>query len=175
MARVNIDQAKKLALAQRLAGRLHRRTVNEIFNGAKHLVPRGSHVSGSGKRRPGQPLLQSLKRTDRNRALQLVTLIGSAKKYAASEHQGSRPHFIRSKGKMLKFEWERGNVIVSARGRRGRVRGKRGPAGRFFYFHIVHHPGNKRPVRYLTTPMHLYGRLHGYRTSSLGVNRSRLP
>lgn len=167
MARVNIDQQKKLATARRLAGRLHRRTVNEIFNGAKHLVPRGSHLSGSGKRRPGQPLLQSLKRVERDRTLQLLTLIGSAKKYAASEHQGSKPHFIRMRGgKVLKFEWERGNFLLKARGKGRRT---------FFYFKSVHHPGNKRPVRYLTTPMHLYGRLHGYRTSSLGVNRSRLP
>lgn len=175
MARVNIDQVKKVATAHRLAGPHHRRVSNLILTGARHLVPRGDHKSGSGKRRPGEPLANSLKAVSSVNINSLVDKIGSTKKYAATVHQGSQAHFIRAKGKMLKFEWERGNITVKARGTRGRVRGKRGPAGNYFYFHVVHHPGNKRPVRYLTTPMHLYGRLHGYRTSSLGVNRSRLP
>lgn len=167
MARVNIDQAKKVALAQKLTRRHHQKTVDDVFNGAKHLVPRGSHMSGSGKRKPGRTLLNSLKRVDRSRPLVLSTLIGSENRYAASEHQGSRPHFIRMRGgKMLKFEWERGNFLLQRRGRRSRT---------FFYFKSVHHPGNKRPVRYLTTPMHLYGRLYGYRTASARVDRSRLP
>lgn len=174
-SRVNIDQVKKVALAQKLAKRHQRRAVVQITGGARHLVPRGSHLSGSGKRRPGQPLAQSLKVVNKDTTTQLVDRIGSSKDYAATAHQGSAPHFIHSKGKMLKFEWERGNIIVTARGRRGRRRGRAGPAGNFFFFKTVFHPGNKRPVRYLTTPMHLYGRLHGYSTSSVGVNRTRLP
>lgn len=167
MARVNIDQAQKLRIAHNLASRLHRRTVDNIFNGAKHLAPRGSHLSGSGKRRPGRPLVQSLKTVDRSKPLVLSTLVGSENRYAASEHQGSKPHFIKMRGgKMLKFEWERGNFLLQRRGKGRRT---------FFYFKQVHHPGNKRPVRYLTTPMHLYGRLHGYRTASTRVNRTRLP
>lgn len=167
MARVNIDQVRKIQLAHRLANRHHKRVVDDIFNGAKHLVPRGSHLSGSGKRKPGRTLLNSLKRVDRGTAAVLSTLIGSENQYAASQHQGSKAHDIHSKSKMLKFQWERGNLLIKARGR-----GKRSV---FFYFKRVRHPGNKRPVRYLTTPMHLYGRLHGYRTSSARVNRSRLP
>ncbi len=167
MARVNIDQVKKIQLAHKLARRHHQKVVNDIFNGAKHLVPRGSHMSGSGKRKPGRTLLNSLKRVDRGTAATLSTLIGSDNRYAASEHQGSRPHFIKRRGgKMLKFEWERGNLLLRLRGKGRRT---------FFYFKQVHHPGNKRPVRYLTTPMHLYGRLYGYRTASARVNRSRLP
>lgn len=102
-------------------------------------------------------------------------LVGSEKVYAATVHQGSEPHYIHGRGKMLKFEWERGNIQIRARGRRGRQRGRPGPRGNYFYFVTVYHPGNKRPVRYLTTPMHLYGRLNGFRTSSARVNRTRLP
>lgn len=168
MARVDIDQIAKVRTANSLALRHHQRVVNHIYDGARFMVPRGSHLSGSGKRRPGQTLGQSIKTVAQHRPLMLVTKIGSDKEYAASEHQGSSPHYINAKNKMLKFEWERGSLLVKARsrGRRRQI---------FFYFKRVHHPGNKRPVRYLTTPMHMYGRMHGFRTSSSGVNRSRLP
>jgi len=175
MARVNIDQNQKVLTARRLTAAYHRRTVELVFSGARKLVPRGDHRSGSGARKPGQSLYGSLKVVSNSSATTLSDLIGSDKQYAASEHQGSSAHYINANGKMLKFEWERGNIIVRARGRRGRVRGRAGPAGNFFYFIRVRHPGNKRPVRYLTTPMHLYGRLRGYRTSSARVNRTRLP
>jgi hypothetical protein len=175
MARVNIDQAKKVLTAHRLAAPHHKRTVDLIANGARRLVPRGNHLSGSGKRRRGQTLAQSLQVRSRTSTNRLSDLIGSTKQYAASEHQGSQPHYINSRGKMLKFEWERGNIAVRARGRRGRVRGRAGSPGNFFFFIRVRHPGNKRPVRYLTTPMHMYGRMRGFSTSSQPVNRSRLP
>lgn len=175
MARVNIDQTRKVLLTHQLAGPHVRKTSNLIIQGARRLVPRGDHRSGSGRRKPGVQLRESLEIQAKSTRTSITERIGSRKKYAATVHQGSGAHFIRGRGKMLKFEWERGNIRVVARGRRGRVRGKRGPAGNYFYFHVVHHPGNKRPVRYLTTPMHLYGRLHGFRTSSTPVNRSRLP
>lgn len=173
MARVNIDQQKKVRTATGLALRHHQQTVGRIYDGARFLVPRGDHKSGSGKRRAGDTLGQSLKTVARHRPLMLVSRVGSTKRYAASEHQGSSAHYIHAKRKMLKFEWERGNIAVTVR--RGRKRGRPGPAGNYFFFKLVHHPGNKRPVRYLTTPMHLYGRMHGFRTSSLRVNRTRLP
>lgn len=175
MTRVNIDQQKKVRTATDLALRHHQRTVGRIYDGARFMVPRGDHKSGSGKRRAGNTLGQSLKTVAQHKPTMLVSRVGSTKRYAASEHQGSSSHYIRAKGKLLKFEWERGNIVVTARGRRGRVRGKAGPAGNYFFFKLVHHPGNKRPVRYLTTPMHLYGRMHGFRTSSVRVNRTRLP
>lgn len=167
MTRVNIDQQQKVRTASSLALRHHQRVVGRIYDGARFMAPRGSHKSGSGKRSPGKTLTQSLKTVAQHTPVMLVTKIGSDKRYAATVHQGSAPHFIRMRsGKMLKFEWERGNLLLRARGRGRRT---------FFYFKSVFHPGNKRPVRYLTTPMHLYGRLHGYRTSSARVNRTRLP
>lgn len=181
MARVDIDQNKKILTAHRLAGPHVRRTSNLIIQGARRLAPRGDHMSGSGKRQPGEQLRESLRIDSKATVNSITERIGSTKKYAASIHQGSMPHFIHGRGKMLRFEWERGSIKVVPRGRRGRVRGKRGRVrgkrgpGRIFYFRRVDHPGNKRPVRYLTTPMHLYGRMHGFRTSSKPVSRSRLP
>lgn len=179
MARVNIDQAKKVATAHRLTGPYVRKTTDLILQGARHLVPRGDHRSGSGDRRPGETLAQSLTVHTDMTLNSITERVGSKKVYAASMHQGSSPHYINSRGKMLKFEWERGTLLMAARAS-GRLRG-RGHSrnlrkrGNFFYFVRVRHPGNKRPVRYLTTPMHLYGRMRGFRTTSTPVSRSRLP
>lgn len=92
--------------------------------------------------------------------------VGSRKKYAATVHQGSRPHEIRAGGKMLRFKWDRGEFLL-----RRSIRGNR----LTFFFLRVMHPGNKRPVRYLTTPMHMFGRANGFRTTSQPVSRTRLP
>lgn len=143
-----------------------RRTVNQIHFGAQRLAPRGTHRSGSGERADGPNLQSSIE--DKIDVIGDVIdgRVGSRKKYAASKHQGSRPHRIVATSKVLKFEWERGRF--SARSRR------RGPS-RFFFFLKVNHPGDKRPVRYLTTPMHMYGRMNGFATTSSPVSRSRLP
>lgn len=177
MARVNIDQQQKVLTAHRQAGPHVRRTANQIIGGARRLAPRGDHLSGSGTRRPGQQLVPSLQIKSNTSMMTISELVGSEKVYAATVHQGSQPHYIHGRGRMLKFEWERGNLLMAAR-TRGRAKGrgrKLSRKGNFFYFVTVHHPGNKRPIRYLTTPMHLYGRINGFRTSSARVNRTRLP
>lgn len=179
MARVNIVQTRKIATAHRLAGPHVRKMANLTIQGARRLAPRGDHRSGSGQRKPGVPLTQSLIIESESSINLIVERVGSRKDYAATVHQGSSPHFINSHGRLLKFEWERGNLLLAARqsGRlrgRGRSRGLR-RRGNFFFFVTVFHPGNKRPVRYLTTPMHLYGKLLGFRTTSTPVSRSRLP
>jgi hypothetical protein len=59
--------------------------------------------------------------------------------------------------------------------RAGRRRGNR-RTGQFHFFIKVRHPGNKRPVRYLTTPLGLYGRANGFKVTMMGtVNRTHLP
>lgn len=179
MARVNIDQHQKILTAHKLAGPHVRRASNQIIAGARRLVPRGDHLSGSGVRRPGQQLGPSLKIKSNTTVTTISELIGSEKVYAATVHQGSSPHYIHGRGKKLKFEWERGSLLLAARSS-GRIRGRGRSSrlrrrGNFFYFVTVYHPGNKRPVRYLTTPMHLYGRINGFSTSSQRVNRTRLP
>jgi hypothetical protein len=92
--------------------------------------------------------------------------VGSRKQYASTVHQGSKPHVIRSRGRMLKFQWERGNLLMERRGR-----GRR----QFFFFDSVKHPGNKRPVRYLTTPLSLIARRNGFMVFGVGRGRRRLP
>lgn len=144
-----------------------RRTSRQILTGARRLAPRGSHTSGSGTRSPGQELRGNLRILERVTPTQVMALIGSRKVYAATVHQGSRAHVIRGKrGKQLKFRWDRGNALM-----RVRRQGSR----QFFYFEKVRHPGNKRPVRYLTTPLVLFGTANGFKVSTVPVVRTRLP
>lgn len=142
---------------------------NKILNGARALAPRGTHLHGSGRPVAGRALYQSLDVHNVASATQVRRLVGAQVAWAATVHQGSKPHAINAKTKLLTFRWERGTLLVRGRGRR------RG-ASMMFRFHRVNHPGNKRPVRYLTTPMHLYGRAAGFRTvTRLSPTRSRLP
>lgn len=179
MAKVRLNHPLTILTAHKLAGPHVRRLANLTIQGARRLAPRGNHMSGSGRRQPGEALIPSLVIDSHSAIDTIVERVGSRKRYAATIHQGSSPHRINNHGRLLKFEWERGNLLVAARSS-GRLRG-RGPSrrlrrrGNFFFFVTVTHPGNKRPVRFLTTPMHLYGRLLGFRTTSTPAARSRLP
>lgn len=182
MARVDIDQRKKVGYAHQVTDPYVRRTAELIWGGARALVPRGSGRSGSGESiyaRGRRSLFHTLHVDNSATAFKAVSRVGSGQNHAATVHQGSDEHVIRSGGKVLKFRWPRGQLLIEAR-RSGRLRG-RGRSSRlrmqggFFFFESVRHPGNKRPVRYLTTPMHLFGRARGFKTTSLPVNRSRLP
>lgn len=170
MATIILNKPLVLATAQKQTLPLVRKTTRQILTGAKRLAPKGSHLSGSGERRPGQSLAASLNSSITVTTTHVTGEVGSRKDYAASIHQGSKPHVIRSKrGKNLKFQWDRGQHLVF--GRRGHRVGRI-----FFYFSEVNHPGNKRPVRYLTTPMHQFGRANGFKTTTLvGVTRGFLP
>jgi len=133
------------------------------------MVPRGSHMSESGRRRAGVTLAASLRGNLRIGTVEVVGRVGANKKYAETVHQGSKAHIIRGRGKQLKFRWERGSLLLQHRGR-----GKRG-ARQMFFFTSVRHPGNKRPVRYLTTPLALVARRHGFVVFGVGRGRRRLP
>lgn len=176
MARVNVNQSKKILLGHKLLGPHVRKTSNQIIRGARSLAPQGSHLSGSGNRRPGQSLRASLTIDSAATVNTITERVGSRVNYAATVHQGSQQHIIQARGKLLKFRWDRGDMLVQAR-HRGRIptgfprRSKNG----FFYFLRVRHPGNKRPVRYLTTPMVMYGRMNGFAVSTNSAGRSRLP
>lgn len=145
-----------------------RKTVNQIDAGATVLAPRGDHLHGSGDPVAGVNLASSIFQEIHVRGNNIDGFVGSRKDYAATAHQGSKPHTIYARGKMLKFEWQRGSLLV-----KHRSKGRRKQTT--FFFMKVNHPGNKRPVRYLTTPMHLYGRANGFRTISVPVSRTRLP
>ena len=175
MGQVRLNQAKVILTAHRQAGPHVRKLANLTIQGARRLAPRGSHRSGSGERQPGQALVPSLVIDSTTTIDTIIERVGSRKRYAATVHQGSSPHRIEHHGRMLKFQWERGNLLIAARAK-GRIRGGRlRRKGNYFFFKMVNHPGNKRPVRYLTTPMHLYGKMLGFRTTSTPASRSRLP
>lgn len=180
MARVKVNQPQAILHAQRVAVPLVKRMLDQTLQGAKRLAPKGTHLSGSGKRRPGPSLQTSLKQTPL--VVNSVTVggsVGSTKPYAETIEKGSSAHIIRARGKMLKFKWDRGRLLVQAR-RTGRLRGpgpsrRLRPRGDFFFFEQVRHPGNKRPVRYLMTPLVMFGRINGFKVSSTPASRSRLP
>jgi hypothetical protein len=173
MARVNLNNTQITLTAQRLALPVVTRTVNEVHRGARFLAPEGDHLSGSGKIRAGLPLKNSSFQDIIVGPQRILGKVSFKARHSLVVHQGSRPHVILSKrGKMLKFRWDRGDFLVAARA--GRRRGNR-RTGAFHYFVQVRHPGNRNPVRYLTTPLHMFGRINGFRVSTVGTGVSHLP
>lgn len=171
MARVIIYKPKAFAYSQKVTIPLVQKTTRQILVGARRLAPHGDHHSGSGERKAGLHLKQSLDASVSPGRI-ITGRVGSNNNYAATVHQGSEAHrIVSSNGRMLRFKWPRGTVQIFARGRLRHLR--KHPLA--FYFFSVRHPGNKRPVRYLTTPMHQFGRLNGFITKSGTVSRFRLP
>lgn len=177
MSKVVLNRAEVLAAPQRVALPKVQLTTRQVHAAAKRMAPVGNHLKGSGKRQPGAPLVPSINARINEGINQISGIVGSRKEYAATVHDGSKPHIIRSKGKMLKFKSDRLDFLVAARsGRRGGNKRR----GGFHYAFSVRHPGNKRPVRYLTTPLFLYGRANGFRVlrslrSTLYGEIQRLP
>lgn len=171
MGRLNLNRTEVVRTPQRLALPLVTRVTEQTFNGAMRLAPRGSHLSGSGKRREGKSITGGMYRRMRVTNSNIVSRIGSTADHAASMHQGSKAHRIplNTGGKVLKFKWKRS--LFSGIRRRTRVKS----TGGFVYLIKVRHPGNKRPVRYLTTPLTQFGRRAGFRVSRQPVNRGFLP
>lgn len=173
MARVRFNREQVNLTARFRGSALVRGLGERVERGARALIPTGSHHSGSGAPSRSRPLLSSVYSKYGGNTVRVHGTVGAKTDHAATVHQGSSAHTIRSqKGKMLKFRWERGDFLIAARS--GRRRGNR-RSGRFHYFASVRHPGNKRPVRYLTTPLNLFGRNMGFRVTTSGVNRTRLP
>lgn len=173
MARVRLDSPQITLTAQRFTLPLMDRVTAQILRGAKRLAPEGDHRSGSGAVKKGTPLGFSLHSSMTVGPNRIRSEVGSLVKHAATVHQGSKAHIIRSKrGKTLKFRWDRGDFLVAAHA--GRRRGNR-RTGAFHYFLKVRHPGNKNPVRYLTTPLAMFGRINGFRVTTVAAGRSRLP
>lgn len=138
-----------------------------MLRGARTLAPRGTHRHGSGRRVAGPTLLASLHSKQVLGDLkQVIFDIGSPVRWAATVHQGSEPHDIVATGsEPLTFRWPRARFF-----RGGRLR--EDPVVRFYR---VRHPGNKRPVRYLTTPLVQFGRQAGFIVSKTPVSRGFLP
>lgn len=172
MSRVVLNRPEITRTLHRFTMPLVQRTVQQIHVGAKRLAPRGDHVKGSGKRQPGQQLQPSITSRITSRPNRIVGFIGSRKTYATTVHEGSKPHIIRAKGKMLKFRSDRIDFLVANRAGR---RGGNKRTGGFHYAFSVRHPGNRRPVRYLVTPLFMFGRANGFVVTRFTGRSSRLP
>lgn len=138
-----------------------------MLRGAKVLAPQGTHRHGSGRRVSGPTLLASLhSRQVLGDLKQVIFEIGSPLEYAATAHQGSEAHDIVATGsEPLTFAWPRARFF-----RGGRLR-----ADPIVKFYRVRHPGNKRPRRYLTTPLIQFGRQAGFVVTRVPVGRGFLP
>lgn len=140
--------------------------VNKIHGGSKRLVPHGNHRHGNGKTRVEQPLHA----TSSSRVFDTPNHVNGEVKYssdiAMTIHQGSQPHEILG-NPSLSFKWARGEASPSLRKRMTR-RGQ-------FVFKRVHHPGNKRPRRFLTTPLAQYGRQANFKVKIVTASRGFLP
>jgi hypothetical protein len=168
MATVVLNQVAVTATAQRFAKPLVNRVAAQTLTGAQRLARRGDHRHGSGRRQPGSSLLASLHKTPtRVTPIEVFTSVGTDKRYGASEELGSQAHRIRATSKLLTFRWERGNFST-------RLRKRRTKTG-FFLFREVVHPGNKRPQRYLRTPLIQFGRASNFKVKMTGVSRRFLP
>lgn len=150
--------------ADSLVGPLTRQTIG----GAKRLAPRGTHKHGSGTSVSGPRLADSWRVDDVTTAVRRRVTIVNTARYADTIARGSKRHRIPKYGfKRLRFsDWPRGHFSPRLR--------RRFPDGEFF-FKKVNHPGNKRPVRFLQTPLALYGRRAGFKVTISGVTRTRLP
>lgn len=141
--------------------------VRDTLKGAKHLAPSGTRRHGSGTVDTRPDLANSFYTQWSETPRYITVQIGNRAQHAATVSQGSSAHDIRARsGPLLAFEWPRANFL--------RQHHRMSPR-RLFFFRKVRHPGNKRPVRFLTTPLTMYGRRYNFKVTTVGVNRSRLP
>lgn len=167
MSTINLSQAAVLRSGRLRAFEAARPLTAKVLRGARTLAPKGTHRHGSGRRVVGPTLLASLhSRQILHSQKEVIFDIGSPLKYAATVHQGSEEHDIpKVPGQLLVFRWPRARFY----------RGGRLPADPVVKFYRVRHPGNKRPVRYLTTPLVQFGRQAGFVVSKTPVSRGFLP
>lgn len=158
MSRIRLNQANVIRTGQNLAGPLVRKVANETLLGAKRMARKSpAHLSGNRKRKPGQTLSESINVTAQRMSIgSIEQSVVSPKEYSMTEHEGSKAHRISGRGgKVLKFYW---------RQRRARSTGaiRRYRPSQASYFDHVRHPGNKKPVKFLTTPLAAAARANGF-------------
>src|ERR1044071_4592930 len=131
----------------------------QVLAGGQRLSRRGNHKHGSGKTVAAPRLADTGKITwlggtaDTIRAQVTFTA-----PHASTVALGSKAHKIPKSGRakpLLKFKWPRGEASPRLRRRMTRTG--------FFLFTNVRHPGRKRPVRFLQTPLATYGRKHNFK------------
>lgn len=156
MSRVELSRTA-VRLSGHLAGRKAIAPVaQQALRGAKLTARRSpAHLSGSRRPKPGPRLSDQIHLTPVVADIWGVSQrLESNRPYTMSEHEGSRPHKIRGKGKKLKFYW---NKTIARSGGRRRIR-----ASEPSYFNEVNHPGNRRPTKFLTGPLAAAAKLNGF-------------
>lgn len=143
MAKVILFKPVVRQTAQDFAFPLVDKTMDETLALARRYVP--VRKPKPYDRRASGRLKRSLrKRGPRKQITQVKGSVGSTLRYAASVHEGARPHQIVARKPNLVFYWEKKNVTFI---------GKR-----------VNHPGVRRRSRtqYLYLPLSLAGRRNGF-------------
>jgi hypothetical protein len=167
MSRIVLYPTAVYRTARDRAHEVCRPLAREVLQGARHLAPQGSGLHGSGRTDTRAKIRNSFGiRGSETRGYVIYEVYNTAD-HAATVAVGSRPHAIRAKpGKLLAFQSERFSFQRRLRGRSARA---------LFFARKVNHPGNKRPVRYLQTPLAQFGRKRGFKVETVLNNRTRLP
>lgn len=167
MATIVLNRAVTLHTARQRGYEAARPLASRTLVGARTLVRSGTHRHGSGRPVAGQSLKASLQSVQVSTdPKEIIFDVGSPLEYAASVHQGSRPHVIRATTKPLTFFWPRARFIS----RTQRLR-----TDPLVHALRVNHPGNKRPNRFLTTPLQQFGRAANFRVRTDRASRGFLP
>lgn len=140
----------------------------KVVGGSKALVPRGTHRRGSGRLDQRQRLATSIKSTIFTTPSAVIAEVRYTASHSATQHQGSARHEIKARRKpYMVFKWARGQASPRLR--------KRASRAGFFFFKRVIHTGNKRPRRFLTTPLVMFSRRANFKVSIAPTSRTYLP
>lgn len=167
MSRIVLNRAQVYRTARAKAHEVCRPLAREVLAGGRALAPRGSRTHGSGKvdTRPSISASFTMRRSETTKYV-IYDVVNTAN-HASTVAVGSKPHMIMAKaGKLLAFSSERFNFARARAGRSARA---------LFFARKVRHPGNKRPVRFLQTPLAQFGRKRGFKVTTVANNRGRLP
>lgn len=167
MARIRLNQLNVHRTARNKGFESVRGLVDDVMVGGRRLAPRGTHRHGSGTAVAGPRLADSFVRRIWETPRMIYGRVTVTVSYATAEAVGSRAHRIPAAGRRLMgFKWARGDFSPTLR--RHKWRGK-------FWFMNVRHPGNKRPRRYLQTPLVQFGRQRHFKVKVVSNTRSYLP
>lgn len=167
MSRIVLNQVQVRRTAQNKGHEVCKPLAKEVLAGGRALAPKGSRTHGSGKIDTRASIAASFDTKVLTTPNNVIYDVVNKANHAATVALGSRAHTIRPKtAPVLAFFSER---FAFANRRAGHsVRG-------LFYARKVRHPGNKRPVRFLQTPLAQFGRKRGFKVTTAASNRSRLP
>lgn len=158
MSRVVLNKTAVTKFGQRNGAIAVKSVLTPATAGAKRMAPRSpAHLSGNRKPKPGQRLSSSIKSTQlKFTSLTVQARIEALSPYAMSIHEGAKAHRIAPRRKRaLKFYWVK---TVARQGGRRRIR-----PGQASFFKHVQHPGIRRPVKFLTTPLAAAARASNFR------------